>query len=111
MSTAEALADRLRARRQAQGLTVRALAPDVGVAFQSLSGWENGHAQPGLERYEAWAEALGLRFCAVLVDPEADGQPVGAPDHVAALAHQLGELAPGDLALVDALVQRLSRRD
>jgi transcriptional regulator with XRE-family HTH domain len=53
------LTDTLRALRESQGMTLRELAPKVGVSHQTLGHYETGTVDPPASRLEAWAAALG----------------------------------------------------
>lgn len=50
----------LRERRKRRGLTCRALAARLGVAFGFVQQLEAGRGRVPPDRYEAWARALGM---------------------------------------------------
>lgn len=53
---------RLRAQRQALGLTMREVAAKIGerTTAQTLAYYETGKRRPSIDYLEAWAAALGL---------------------------------------------------
>ena len=53
-----ALGPQLRELRQARGLTIRAVADEVGVHFTTISKFENGHERPGEQTIRALAAVL-----------------------------------------------------
>jgi transcriptional regulator with XRE-family HTH domain len=53
-----ALGPRLRELRHARGLTIRAVAEQVGVHFTTISKFEHGHEQPGEWTIRALAAVL-----------------------------------------------------
>lgn len=52
------LGDRLRARREAQGLTLRALGAQVGLSASFLAQVERSHANPSIESLQQIAQVL-----------------------------------------------------
>jgi transcriptional regulator with XRE-family HTH domain len=56
------LIPQLIAAREAQGLSVYALAKRIGVNRTLLTRWEQGRASPSLHNAERWAAALNLTF-------------------------------------------------
>ncbi len=69
------LADRLRTRRAALGMTVRALAERSGVSASMVSDAERGLKMPSIAVLIALAEALGISL-SQLLEPEASRGPV-----------------------------------
>lgn len=51
---------RIRARREARGLTQNALGKRLGVTFQTVSKWERGETSPEISLLAPLAEALGV---------------------------------------------------
>lgn len=60
------LAQMLKEGRAAKGLTLRQLAPLLGVTFTTVSKAENGHMAPGEDYLISAAEALDLDLDALL---------------------------------------------
>ena len=55
------IGERIRALRQALGLTQEQLATRLGVSFPTVNRWENNHAKPSplaMEKIEALAKRL-----------------------------------------------------
>lgn len=59
MPTSE-MGDRIRAERERQGISLRALARDVGVSASMISQIENGKSRPSVSTLYAITTALGL---------------------------------------------------
>jgi transcriptional regulator with XRE-family HTH domain len=57
----------LKRLREEKGITLRALAPKLGIAFSSLNAYETGRADPPLSRVLDLAHELGA---SVVVDAE-----------------------------------------
>ena len=53
------MGEKLKAARQAAGLTQGQLAEKVGVSQRDISRWENGHREPGVLTVKKMAQALG----------------------------------------------------
>lgn len=53
------MGEKLKAARQAAGLTQGELAEKVGVSQRDISRWENGHREPGVLTVKKMAQALG----------------------------------------------------
>jgi transcriptional regulator with XRE-family HTH domain len=67
----------LRGLREARGLSQRQLAQRLGIEFYSfIAQIEAGRGRIPPERYEAWAEALGLEPCAFVRDVLRHYEPV-----------------------------------
>lgn len=75
MPTTDELAGRLRAAREAAGLTGRAAAARLGITPPQLSGWETGKNRPGIDSLERLAGAYGTTVATLLGDP---AQPLPA---------------------------------
>lgn len=54
------LAERIRALRQAAGLTQVSLAKELGVTKQSVSNWENDNIQPSIDMLVRLARLFGV---------------------------------------------------
>lgn len=89
------LADRLRAAREARGLTLDQLSASVGVSKAHLSRLESGDRQPSVGILVEVAAALGTRV-SVLLGEDVAGAPLAtfAPD-ARRLAVAGLEIAPG----------------
>jgi XRE family transcriptional regulator, regulator of sulfur utilization len=74
-----AVGRRLRALREARGLSLSALARTAGVGKATLSGLENGSRNPTLETMYAIAAALSVPLSALTLDP---GAPVSTASAV-----------------------------
>src|SRR5882672_6971492 len=59
------LGDRIRAGRLSRGLSLRALAAEVGVSASMISQIENGKSQPSVSTLYAITSALGMSIQAV----------------------------------------------
>jgi transcriptional regulator with XRE-family HTH domain len=73
-SDSEALGARLRALREADGMSLRALSRELGISASAVSQIERGQLQPSVNRIIAMANALGVPLAAVfetLGTPEA----------------------------------------
>ena len=66
------VAERVRARRGALGLTARQLAARAGLSPRFVSQLENGHANIALGRLVAVASALDLSVQALVAEPKPD---------------------------------------
>ena len=71
-----AMGRRLRALREARGISLNDLARVAGVGKATVSGLENGTRNPTLETMYAIAAALGVPMSSLTLDP-------GAPAHTA----------------------------
>ena len=86
------LGQRLRAVREARGLTQQAVARSAAIATDMVSRLENGHyTSPGLRTLLRIAEGMGVSLAALL--PDAAHPPVADPDsalksRLEALAHR-----------------------
>ncbi len=67
---------RIREERLARGISLRALAREVGVSASMISQIETGKAQPSVSTLYAITSALGLSVQAVFEDPL---EPAGVP--------------------------------
>ncbi|WP_083511336.1 helix-turn-helix domain-containing protein [Microbacterium sp. XT11] len=47
----------LRATRALSGLTVREIAPQIGVSHGTISAWERGQGEPNVTQFLRWARA------------------------------------------------------
>lgn len=83
------LGDRLRARREAVGLSVRKLAEQLGASRNTITNYEQGHTVPGTTDLVRLAGALGCTLVDLLDLPAA--QP---PQRLAIRAQQTRQTAP-----------------
>ena len=78
--TTETLGERIRAARQAAGLSQEKLAERLGLTRQAVTKWETGHSAPSTENLLHLAEVLGVPVTALLGEearePQLPGQPV-----------------------------------
>jgi transcriptional regulator with XRE-family HTH domain len=65
----KAIAEHLKALREAAGLKQDELAAKVGVKRNTVSRTENGHTMPQASHLRAWADALGVTVDALLTAP------------------------------------------
>ncbi len=54
------IGENIKAARKAKGLTQRALAEKLGIAFQNLSVWENGKGSPSAKYLMKLSEVLNI---------------------------------------------------
>lgn len=52
----------MRARREAQGLSRRALSLRLGYGEETVRHWEDGQNNPSFPALLAWCQALGVRL-------------------------------------------------
>jgi XRE family transcriptional regulator, regulator of sulfur utilization len=71
----ENIGRRLRALREARGVSLSALARSAGIGKATLSGLENGTRNPTLETLYAVTAQLGVPLAAVLAQPDTHGEP------------------------------------
>lgn len=65
------IAQKLRQRRIARGMTQRQVGEEIGTGQSLISEWENSHCGMSLNGAIRYAEALGLRI--VLVEADLPG--------------------------------------
>ena len=53
------MGEKLKAARQAAGMTQAQLAAALGCKVKDVSRWENGHVEPGVLTVKRMARALG----------------------------------------------------
>jgi len=82
----ERLGTRLRELRLASGMSLRALARELGISASAVSQIERGSMQPSVGRLIAVVGALGVPLSAVFDEP--------APPSVATAVVRAGEVAP-----------------
>jgi XRE family aerobic/anaerobic benzoate catabolism transcriptional regulator len=68
-----ALGQTIRRERQAQGLSIEALAFKAGVSAGHLGRIERGHGNPRLETLLALLDALGITFAQLVGAAEKEG--------------------------------------
>jgi len=75
----EFLGARLRELRERSGLSLRALARDLGISPSAVSQIETGARVPSVNRLIAMVTALGVPLAAAFERPETDIRPTAAP--------------------------------
>lgn len=85
----------LRAHRKSRGLRQSNVAEAIGVAFNTLSGWENGARTMDLKDLEKLAEFYGVHPAALLLAPE-EGPKFEVMRKASGLAEQMGPEAAAD---------------
>lgn len=90
------LGARLRERRVAQDLSMRALATAAGVSASLVSGVERGLVQPSLATLQKLSAALGTSVAGLVSTPAPACRPLG------------GEVAPLDLPVPGVRIEDLS---
>jgi XRE family aerobic/anaerobic benzoate catabolism transcriptional regulator len=75
----DVLGERVRRRREALGLTQRALAAKAGLSLRFLAQLEAGEGNISLKRFAELARALGVSAAALLAEAEGQGEPAAAP--------------------------------
>ena len=80
--------ERLRAARSGRGVSIRALARDLGVSASLISQIETGKSQPSVSTLYALTTALGISVEDVFAAPEGDRD--GAGDGLPAVLDALG---------------------
>src|SRR2546423_9418311 len=73
------LGDRIRDVRMSRGLSLRALAAEVGVSASMISQIENGKSQPSVSTLYAITSALGMSIQSVFDAAETVERAVGSP--------------------------------
>lgn len=63
---------RIRTAREKAGMTQKELAQKLGIPYQSIGQWENGHRNPKLETMQRIATALGVH----VLDLTGTGKPL-----------------------------------
>lgn len=56
------MGEKLKAARQATGMTQAQLAEVLGCRVKDISRWENGHVEPGVLTVKKMAQALNCRM-------------------------------------------------
>ncbi len=81
--TTQTLGERIRAARQAAGLSQEKLAERLGLTRQAVTKWETGQSAPSTENLLRLAEVLGVPVTALLGEeassPPLAGQPLRIP--------------------------------
>ena len=62
--------DRIRALREARGLTLEAFAQGIGVQRQHVDGWEHGRAKPRIDSLIAISNTYGVEISYFFADEE-----------------------------------------
>ncbi|TDX76090.1 XRE family transcriptional regulator [Rathayibacter sp. PhB151] len=76
----EGVGARLRELRLASGMSLRALARELGISASAVSQIERGAMQPSVGRLIAMVGALGVPLSAVFDETAAGGAAAGGPD-------------------------------
>ena len=76
--TTQTLGERIRAARQAAGLSQEKLAERLGLTRPAVTKWESGQSAPSTENLLRLAEVLGVPVTALLGE-EASGPPLAGP--------------------------------
>lgn len=80
------LAERIRAAREAAGLTQRELAGKMGLSHVTIANWEGGRQEPSLDKIERLAAILGVTTSELGFGRSAPGArvlPLLQPGHLA----------------------------
>jgi len=105
------LGKRIKAEREAQGLTQRDLSTRASFEQTRLSKLESGKSHPGLEALERLCKALGKSLAWLLEQTETASPPQGMTVEAAELARLWQALPDADRAAVRRIVVALGRRD
>jgi len=105
------LGKRIKAEREAQGLTQRDLSTRADFEQTRLSKLESGKSQPGLEALERLCKSLGKSLVWLLEQTEMPQPPQGITPEAAELARLWQTLPNADRAAVRRIVVALGRRD
>lgn len=70
---------RLRALREAKGLTQGDIQKLTGLLRPHISRTENGHTTPSVETLEKWARALGVPLYSIFYEGDAPPSPAPSP--------------------------------
>ena len=77
--TTQTLGERIRAARQAAGLSQEKLAERLGLTRQAVTKWESGQSAPSTENLLHLAEVLGVPVTALLGEEASGPQLAGPP--------------------------------
>ena len=80
--TTETLGERIRAARQAAGLSQEKLAEQLGLTRQAVTKWETGQSAPSTENLLRLAEVLGVPVTALLGEAASSPPLAGQPLHI-----------------------------
>lgn len=105
------LGKRIKAEREAQGLTQRDLSGRADFEQTRLSKLESGKSHPGLEALERICKALGKNIAWLLEQTEIPQPPQGMTPEAAELARLWQILPDADRAAVRRIVVALGRWD
>jgi transcriptional regulator with XRE-family HTH domain len=97
------IGDRLRALREAKGLSQGDIEKRTGLLRCYVSRVENDHTTPAIETVEKWARALEISLYAIFYEGKRPAKPAVLPK-----ALQL-EKSPKDARFMKKLLQALSR--
>ncbi|HAJ41579.1 MAG TPA: transcriptional regulator [Alcanivorax sp.] len=75
--------ERLKAARQALGMTQEALAEELNVTKASVSAWENDREKPGFRLLAKIRDVLGVSLDDLVCGAETEEAPANDPQRVA----------------------------
>ncbi|MGB2889597.1 MAG: helix-turn-helix transcriptional regulator [Candidatus Acidiferrales bacterium] len=96
------IGERLRALREAKGLSQGDIEKRTGLLRFYVSRVENDHTTPAIETVEKWARALEIPLYAIFYEGKRPAKP-------AALRKPIQLLSPGDTRFMKKLARSLSR--
>ena len=107
------LAELLRVRRVALGLSQEDLSRLVGVSRDSIQRWELAHVPPRPISHIVWAQKLGRMLTLVPIDtpdPRLHHHTVAVPDHDRTAAAELGDETPAPAVATGRIRRYAARR-
>lgn len=99
------IGERLRKLREARGMSLRALAEEVGVSHMAIQHWEQGQATPHKKNVSVLARFFNVKPSYIYT-----GEQI-KDTRASALINDLSLLSDSDLRLVASVVNRLLDRD
>jgi transcriptional regulator with XRE-family HTH domain len=97
------IGERLRALREAKGLSQGDIEKSTGLFRCYVSRVENEHTTPAIETLEKWARALEIPLYAIFYDGKKPAKPTVLPKSIQLLK------SPGDVRFMKKLSRALSR--
>ncbi|MFY9528384.1 MAG: helix-turn-helix transcriptional regulator [Candidatus Acidiferrales bacterium] len=97
------IGERLRALREAKGLSQGDIEKSTGLFRCYVSRVENDHTTPAIETLEKWARALEIPLYAIFYDGKKSAKPGVLPKSIRLLK------SPGDVRFMKKLARSLSR--
>jgi transcriptional regulator with XRE-family HTH domain len=97
------IGERLRALREAKGLSQGDIEKSTGLFRCYVSRVENDHTTPAIETLEKWARALGIPLYAIFYEGKRPAKPAALPKPIQLLK------SPGDVRFMKKLARSLSR--